>query len=72
MPLGATVTSEKVYSVFRRPGHEFRSGSTYGGHTLACAATLAGGFTEEELTALEAARTGAAEGCGCGCDAGKD
>lgn len=41
VPLGATVTSEKVYSVFRRPGHEFRSGSTYGGHTLACAATLA-------------------------------
>ncbi|OHD75564.1 MAG: hypothetical protein A2V99_11080 [Spirochaetes bacterium RBG_16_67_19] len=41
IPLGATVTTEKVYSVFRRPGHELRSGSTYGGHTLACAATLA-------------------------------
>lgn len=41
VPLGATVTNEKIYSVFRRPGHEFRSGSTYGGHTLACAATLA-------------------------------
>jgi putrescine aminotransferase len=41
IPLGATVTTEKVYGVFRRTGHEFRSGSTYGGHTLACAATLA-------------------------------
>jgi adenosylmethionine-8-amino-7-oxononanoate aminotransferase len=27
--------------VFQRAGHELRSGSTYGGHTLACAATLA-------------------------------
>jgi putrescine aminotransferase len=41
IPLGATVTTEKVYGVFRRAGHELRSGSTYGGHTLACAATLA-------------------------------
>lgn len=41
IPLGAAVTTEKVYSVFRRSGHELRSGSTYGGHTLACAATLA-------------------------------
>jgi putrescine aminotransferase len=41
IPLGATITTEKVYSVFRRAGHELRSGSTYGGHTLACAATLA-------------------------------
>jgi len=41
IPLGAAITTEKVYSVFRRAGHELRSGSTYGGHTLACAATLA-------------------------------
>jgi adenosylmethionine-8-amino-7-oxononanoate aminotransferase len=41
IPLAAAVTTEKVYSVFRRPGHELRSGSTYGGHTIACAATLA-------------------------------
>jgi adenosylmethionine-8-amino-7-oxononanoate aminotransferase len=41
IPLGAAVTTEKIYSVFRRAGHELRSGSTYGGHTLACAATLA-------------------------------
>jgi adenosylmethionine-8-amino-7-oxononanoate aminotransferase len=41
IPLGAAITTEEVYSVFRKPGHEFRSGSTYGGHTLACAATLA-------------------------------
>jgi adenosylmethionine-8-amino-7-oxononanoate aminotransferase len=31
-----------VADVFRKsPGHELRSGSTYGGHTVACAATLA-------------------------------
>ncbi len=41
IPLGAAVTSQKIYRPFKRPGHEFRSGSTYGGHTLACAATLA-------------------------------
>lgn len=41
IPLAAAVTTEKIASVFRSPGHEFRSGSTYGGHTLACAATLA-------------------------------
>jgi len=42
VPLGATVTTPKIAQVFQRsPGHEFRSGSTYGGHTLACAATLA-------------------------------
>jgi putrescine aminotransferase len=41
IPLAAAVTTERIASVFRSPGHEFRSGSTYGGHTLACAATLA-------------------------------
>ncbi|MFH1969543.1 MAG: aspartate aminotransferase family protein [Verrucomicrobiota bacterium] len=42
IPLGATVTTPKVAAVFRqKPGCEFRSGSTYGGHTVACAATLA-------------------------------
>ncbi|MBC8457258.1 MAG: aspartate aminotransferase family protein [Deltaproteobacteria bacterium] len=42
MPLGAAVTTPKVADVFRKePGQELRSGSTYGGHTLACAATLA-------------------------------
>jgi len=42
IPLGAAVTTPKVAEVFRQgPGHELRSGSTYGGHTLACAATLA-------------------------------
>ena len=41
IPLGATVTTPKIYKVFQRAGHELRSGSTYGGHTLACAATLA-------------------------------
>jgi adenosylmethionine-8-amino-7-oxononanoate aminotransferase len=41
IPLAATVASEKIAAAFRGPGHEFRSGSTYGGHTLACVATLA-------------------------------
>ena len=42
IPLAATVTTPKVADVFRKkPGSELRSGSTYGGHTIACAATLA-------------------------------
>ncbi|HEY2933683.1 MAG TPA: aspartate aminotransferase family protein [Acidobacteriota bacterium] len=42
LPLGATVTTLQVAHEFRKgPGHELRSGSTYGGHPLACAATLA-------------------------------
>lgn len=49
IPLAAAVASEKIASVFRSPGHELRSGSTYGGHTLACAATLANiGVIERE------------------------
>jgi adenosylmethionine-8-amino-7-oxononanoate aminotransferase len=41
IPLGAAVTTPKVAGVFQQgPGHELRSGSTYGGHTVACAATL--------------------------------
>ncbi|HOC72160.1 MAG TPA: hypothetical protein PKL54_05060 [Candidatus Hydrogenedentes bacterium] len=35
----------------------------------ACAVTLAGGFTAEELAALAKERASAS--CGCGCDAGK-
>jgi len=42
IPLAATVTTPKIADVFRgKPGCELRSGSTYGGHTVACAATLA-------------------------------
>jgi adenosylmethionine-8-amino-7-oxononanoate aminotransferase len=42
IPLGAAVTTPKIADAFRQePGCEFRSGSTYGGHTVACAATLA-------------------------------
>jgi len=42
IPLGAAVTTPKIAAAFRRgPGTELRSGSTYGGHTVACAATLA-------------------------------
>jgi adenosylmethionine-8-amino-7-oxononanoate aminotransferase len=50
IPLGATITTPKVAEVFRQgPGTELRSGSTYGGHTVACAATLANiGIIERE------------------------
>ena len=49
IPLAATVASERIAAAFREPGREFRSGSTYGGHTLACAATLANiGVIEKE------------------------
>lgn len=42
VPLAAAVTTLKIAETFRQgPGSEFRSGSTYGGHTVACAATLA-------------------------------
>ena len=42
IPLAAAVMTPKVADEFRKaPGHELRSGGTYGGHTLACAATLA-------------------------------
>ena len=42
IPLGVTMTTPKVAGVFQQgPGHELRSGSTYGGHTVACASTLA-------------------------------
>lgn len=59
VPLGAAVTTEKVYSVFRRPGHELRSGSTYGGHTLACAATLANlEYLQRENLTARAAKLG--------------
>ncbi|NMA43169.1 MAG: aspartate aminotransferase family protein [Oligosphaeraceae bacterium] len=42
LPLGMMVTTKKIASVFNeKPGAEFRSGSTYGGHTVSCAAALA-------------------------------
>jgi adenosylmethionine-8-amino-7-oxononanoate aminotransferase len=42
IPLGVTITTPRVAAAFRQgPGTELRSGSTYGGHTGACAATLA-------------------------------
>lgn len=50
VPLAAAVTTPQVAGVFRNgPGTELRSGSTYGGHTVACAATLANiGIIENE------------------------
>lgn len=60
IPLGAAVTTPKIAGVFRKkPGTEFRSGSTYGGHTIACAATLANiGIIEKERLVQRAARMG--------------
>ena len=60
IPLGAAVTTPKIADVFRQgPGHEFRSGSTYGGHTVACAATIANlEIIEKEKLVENAAITG--------------
>jgi len=60
IPLAATVTTPKVADVFRKkPGSELRSGSTYGGHTIACAATLANiEIIEKHKLVPKAARMG--------------
>ena len=60
IPLGATVTTPKVADVFRKePDRELRSGSTYGGHTIACAATLANiEVIQNEKLVEKAAETG--------------
>ena len=60
IPLGATVTTPKVADAFRKePDKEFRSGSTYGGHTVACAATLANiEIIEKENLVEKSAKTG--------------
>ena len=42
IPLGAAVMRQEIYDVFRSaPGKELRSGSTFGGHNVACAAAIA-------------------------------
>lgn len=59
IPLGAAVTTTKVAQRFKDPGHELRSGSTYGGHTLACAATLANiNLIQKDKLVEKAAKTG--------------
>jgi adenosylmethionine-8-amino-7-oxononanoate aminotransferase len=60
IPLGAAVTTPKIADEFRKgPGHELRSGSTYGGHTVACAATLANiNIIEREKLVEHAAEIG--------------
>ena len=60
LPLGAAVTTRKVADVFRkRPGTELRSGSTYGGHTIACAVALANiEIMQKEKLVERAAETG--------------
>ncbi|MFH2068910.1 MAG: aspartate aminotransferase family protein [Candidatus Omnitrophota bacterium] len=59
LPLGVTITTPKIYKVFEAPGSELRSGSTYGGHTTACATTLANiNIIEKEHLVEKAAKTG--------------
>jgi adenosylmethionine-8-amino-7-oxononanoate aminotransferase len=60
IPLGVTIATPEVAGVFQRgPGHELRTGSTYGGHTVACAATLANiGIIEREKLVGNARRMG--------------
>ena len=60
IPLAAAVTTPKVADAFRKkPGSELRTGSTYGGHTIACAATLANiEIIEKERLVQKAAQTG--------------
>lgn len=40
VPLAATLISDKVMEVLRRPGSRFATGFTYSGHPVACAAAL--------------------------------
>lgn len=56
IPLGATVTTPQIYEVFRKPGSEFRSGGTFGGHNTACAAALANIEVIEKEHLVENAR----------------
>ena len=60
IPLAAAVATNKVADAFRNsPGNELRSGSTYGGHTVACAATLANiNIIESENLVEKAAKDG--------------
>ena len=60
IPLAAAVARRDVAKVFmKKPGSELRSGSTYGGHTIACAATLANiEVIEKEGLVKRAARYG--------------
>lgn len=59
LPLGVTVTTKKIASVFRKPGAEFSSGSTYGGHPLSCAVALANiEIMQREKLVERAAATG--------------
>jgi taurine--2-oxoglutarate transaminase len=60
VPLGAAVTTPRVADCFtHKPGQELRTGSTYGGHSIACAAALATiGVIEKEHLVDRAAELG--------------
>lgn len=60
VPLAAAVVTPRIADSFRKePGKELRSGSTYGGHTIACAATLANiNIIQNENLVQKTAETG--------------
>lgn len=60
LPLAIMLTSKKIASAFQNtPGVEFRSGSTFGGHALSCAAALANiAIMEKENLVARAAEIG--------------
>ncbi len=60
LPLSVAVTTKKVADVFKKePGTEFRSLSTYGGHTTSCAVALATlRIVQDEKLVEKAAETG--------------
>ncbi|MCE5188607.1 MAG: aminotransferase class III-fold pyridoxal phosphate-dependent enzyme [Eubacteriales bacterium] len=41
IPLGVCMMQQKIYDKFRTGNSEFRSGSTFGGHNVACVAAIA-------------------------------
>jgi len=58
IPLGVTVMRQDIYDLFRSaPGKELRSGSTFGGHNVACAAAIACLDFIEENNLLENVKT---------------
>ncbi|MDO9528963.1 MAG: aminotransferase class III-fold pyridoxal phosphate-dependent enzyme, partial [Syntrophales bacterium] len=59
LPLGVAVTTKKIAAAFKKPGAEFSSGSTYGGHPLSCAVALANiEIMQREKLVERAAKTG--------------
>ena len=59
LPLGVAVTTPQIAGAFKKPGSEFSSGSTYGGHPLSCVVALANiEIIQKEKLVEGAAKTG--------------